>query len=145
VADPRDRLLQRVETEARAFANAERSMAQLRLGRVYGLLEAGTIAGYWRQRDSQAAAALIENRYRLSKVRDVLLRSDAVTLWRVTDVAEFLGVSHQRIDQLLGQRRFPTPSGVSGRVRLWERADIEAWANAEWWDRKGRWRRRGGA
>jgi hypothetical protein len=48
-------------------------MAQLRLGRVYGFLEAGTIAGYWRQKDTQAAASLIENRYRLSKIRDVLL------------------------------------------------------------------------
>jgi predicted DNA-binding transcriptional regulator AlpA len=56
----------------------------------------------------------------------VLVRGDSVTLWKVTDVAEFLGVSHQRVDQLLVQRRLPAPSGHSGRTRLWARAEIEA-------------------
>ena len=134
-------MLRRVETEARAYANSDGSASQLRLGRVYGLLEAGVLAGYWRRKDSEAAANLVRYRYRLAKLRDVLLRGDGVTLWRVTDVAEFLGVSHQRIDQLLAQRRLPPPTGRSGRVRLWERSSVESWADAEWWDSR-RWRTR---
>lgn len=66
--DPPERLLRRVEAEARTFANSDGSMSQLRLGRVYGLLEAGVIAGYWRRRDSEAAASLVEHPFRLSKL-----------------------------------------------------------------------------
>lgn len=139
--DPRERLLRRLETEARAFANSDASSARLRLGRVYGLLEAGVIAGYWRKKDSAAAAGLIQHRYRLSRLRDVLLRGDEVTLWRVSDIAEFLDISHQRVDQLLHAGRLPSPSGRSGRTRLWERRDIEGWAEADWWDSR-RWRKR---
>ena len=50
----------------------------MQLGRVYGLLEPGVIAGHWRKRDADAAANLIENRYKLSRVRDILLRGDEV-------------------------------------------------------------------
>lgn len=141
VVDVRERLLRRVEIEAKAFANADSSAAQLRLGRVYGLLEAGVIAGYWRRKDSAAAAGLIQHRYRLSRIRDVLLRGDEVTLWRASDVAEFLGISHQRVDQLLRAGRLPSPSARSGRARLWERRDIEEWAESDWWDSR-RWRKR---
>ena len=83
--DPRERLLRRVEVEARAFANSDGTTSQLRLGRVQGLLEAGVLAGYWRKRDSAAATELVQHRYRLSKLRDVLLRGDEVKLWKVTD------------------------------------------------------------
>ena len=93
----------------------------LRLGRVQGLLEAGVLAGYWRKRDSAAAAELVQHRYRLSKLRDVLLRGDEVKLWKVTDIAEFLAVSTQRVDQLALAGRFPAPSGRLGRARYWER------------------------
>ena len=110
--DPRERLLRRVEVEARAFANSDGTTSQLRLGRVQGLLEAGVLAGYWRKRDSAAAAELVQHRYRLSKVRDVLLRGDEVKLWKVTDIAEFLGVSTQRVDQLALAGRFPAPSAA---------------------------------
>ena len=89
-----------MEVEARAFANSDGTTSQLRLGRVQGLLEAGVLAGYWRKRDSAAAAELVRHRYRFSKLRELLLRGDEVKLWKVTDVAEFLGVSIQRIDQL---------------------------------------------
>ena len=54
--DPRERLLRWIEVEARAFANSDGTTSQLRLGRVQGLLEAGVLAGYWRKRDSAAAA-----------------------------------------------------------------------------------------
>lgn len=123
-----NRLLRRIESEARAFANSDSLSGQLCLGRVYGLLEAGVISGFWRKKDSAAAAELVQHRYRLSKLRDVLLRGDSVTLWRVTDVAEYLGVSHQRVDQLLSQKRLSGPSAISGRTRLWERSLVEAWA-----------------
>ena len=115
--DPRERLLRRVEVEAHAFANSDGTTSQLRLGRVQGLLEAGVLAGYWRKRDSAAAAELVQNRYRLSKVRDVLLRGDEVNLWKVTDVAEFLGVSTQRVDQLAVAGRLPASSSRLGRAR----------------------------
>ena len=111
--------------EARAFANSDGTTGQLRLGRVQGLREAGVLAGYWRKRDSAAAAELVQHRYRLSKFRDVLLRGDEVKLWKVTDVAEFLGVSTQRVDQLALAGRFPEPSGRLGRARYWERSDVE--------------------
>ena len=102
--EPRERLLRRVEVEARAFANSDGTTSQLRLGRVEGLLEAGVLAGYWRKRDSAAAAELVQHRYRLSRLRDVLLRGDEVKLWKVKDIAEFLGVSTQRGRSLAGWR-----------------------------------------
>ena len=139
--DPRERLLKSVQVEAKAFANSDSSTNQIRLGRVYGLLHAGVIAGHWRKKDSEAAAELIRHRYRLSKLRDVLLRADEVTLWNVMDIAEFLGVSHQRVDQLARQERLPSHSTRSGRTRYWERSAIEEWADTEWWDSR-RWRHR---
>jgi predicted DNA-binding transcriptional regulator AlpA len=143
VQTPRERLLRRVEVDARAFANSDGTTSQLRLGRVQGLLEADVLARYWRKRDAAAAAELVQHRYRLSKVRDVLLRGDEVKLWKVTDIAEFLGVSTQRVDQLALAGRFPAPSGLSGRTRLWERSDVEAWAERNWWAGDGgRWRHR---
>jgi predicted DNA-binding transcriptional regulator AlpA len=85
--------------------------------------------------------SLVQHRYRLSKLRDVLLRGDEVNLWKVTDVAEFLGVSTQRVDQLALAGRFPPPSGRLGRARYWERSDVEAWAEGNWWAGDGRRRR----
>ena len=75
--------------------------------------EAGVLAGYWRKRDSAAAAELVQHRYRLSKVRDVLLRGDEVKLWKVTDIADFLGVSTQRVHHSLlqGDSRHPRELG----------------------------------
>ena len=123
--DPRERLLRRVEVEARAFANSDGTTSQLRLGRVQGLLEAGVLAGYWCKKDSAAAAELVQHRYRISKLRDVLLRGDEVKLWKVTDIAEFLGVSTQRVDQLALAGRSRHPSGRLGRARYWERSGVE--------------------
>jgi hypothetical protein len=135
----RERLVRRIQAEARAYANADPGRDRYQLGRVHGLLEAGVIAGYWRKKDADAAASLIENRYKLSRVRDILLRGDDVTLWRVADVAAFLGVSSQRVDPLGKQGRLPEPSR-SGRIRMWERQAIVEWAEREWWDSR-RWRR----
>jgi hypothetical protein len=143
VQDPRERLLRRVEVEARAFANSDGTTSQLRLGRVQGLLKAGVLAGNRRKKDSAAAAELVQHRYRLSKLRDVLLRGDEVKLWKVTDIAEFLGVLTQRVDQLALAGRFPAPSGRFCRARYRERSDVEGWAEGNWWAGDGRrWRHR---
>jgi hypothetical protein len=85
----------------------------MQLGRLLGLLEAGVIEGHLPRKDADAAANLIEQRYKLSRVRDILLRGDVVTFWRVPDVAAFLGMSLQRVDQL---RPFPSVSAGLGRV-----------------------------
>jgi hypothetical protein len=53
-APTRERLLRRDEADARVFANSEGTAKPLRLGRVYGLLEAGVIVGCWRPRAEEA-------------------------------------------------------------------------------------------
>ena len=69
--------------------------------------------------------------------------SRSIELWRVTDIAEFLDVSTQRVDQLALAGRFPAPSGGLGRARYWARSDVEAWAEGNWWAEDGRrWRHR---
>ena len=141
--DPRERLLRRVEVEARAFANSDGTTSQLRLGRVQGLLEAGVLAGYWCKKDSAAAAELVQHRYRLSKLRDVLLRGDEVKLWKVTDIAEFLGVSTQRVDQLALAGRFPAPLRPLGPRSLLGAIGSRGLRRANWWAGDGRrWRHR---
>jgi hypothetical protein len=129
--------------EARAFANSDETTSQLRLGRVQGLLEAGVLAGYWRKRDSAAAAELIQHRYRLSKLRDVLLRGDEVKLWKVTDIARVPRRLDPKSRSARSCRAIPGPSGRLGRARYWERSDVEAWAEGNWWAGDGRrWRHR---
>jgi predicted DNA-binding transcriptional regulator AlpA len=49
-------------------------------------------------------------------------------LMRTSDVAAFLGVSRQRVDQLAETDRFPAPRLVAGH-RMWDRPEIEAWAD----------------
>jgi predicted DNA-binding transcriptional regulator AlpA len=120
--------------------NAQRDKDQVQLGRVYGL-EAGVLEGHWRKKDADAAPNLIENRYKLGRVRDILLRRDDVVLWRTSDIASFLGVSGQRVDQLGREGRLPKPSGITGRTKLWERQTIVEWAERESWGSR-RWRRR---
>jgi hypothetical protein len=48
----RDRLVSRIDVEARVFKNADATTQNLRYGRVLGLLEAGTILGYWSRRSA---------------------------------------------------------------------------------------------
>lgn len=62
--------MRRVQIEARAYVAAKGSSREsMILGRVYGLLEAGTIAGYWRRRDADAAGELVAQRYRVSRIQ----------------------------------------------------------------------------
>lgn len=48
----------------------------------------------------------------------------------VTEIAELLGVSRQRADQLSRQKGFPEPVAVlsNGRQRIWAAEDVRAWA-----------------
>ena len=45
-----------------------------------------------------------------------------------SEIAELLGVTNQRVHQLAEQEGFPEPVAVLAAGRIWERADVEAWA-----------------
>ena len=47
---------------------------------------------------------------------------------RLVDVAEILGVSHQRASKIAGEPSFPAPVGRDGQSRLWDRCEVTAWA-----------------
>ena len=49
-------------------------------------------------------------------------------LMGTSEVAEFLGVTNQRVDQLARRPDFPNPIAVLAAGRIWNHADIEAWA-----------------
>jgi predicted DNA-binding transcriptional regulator AlpA len=49
-------------------------------------------------------------------------------LMGVTEIANLLGISRQRVSQLARTETFPEPvARLSGGI-IWERADIERWA-----------------
>lgn len=135
-------LVRRIQLEARTFANAKGSSREpMALGRVYGLLEAGVVLGYWTRKRADAAGELVRHRYRIDRLPDVLLRDRDVAPMTTRDVATRLGVSRQRVEQLLSEGKLPQPTTRSGRVRLWDRAELDAWAKREWWAGDGRRRR----
>lgn len=45
----------------------------------------------------------------------------------IAEVAERLGVSNQRVDQLAQDDDFPAPVAVLKAGRIWRRRDVEAW------------------
>jgi hypothetical protein len=50
----------------------------------------------------------------------------------MTDIAPVLGVSIQRVSQIVAEREdFPEPARVIGRHRLWRRRDVERWRDAQ--------------
>ena len=49
-------------------------------------------------------------------------------LLRVVDIAELLGVSKQRADQLRQRSDFPAPVDRWARGDLWAAADVRRWA-----------------
>jgi hypothetical protein len=61
---------------------------------------------------------------------------DHMTAWQV---ATYLHVSRQRVEAIWrnGAYRFPHPSSESPRV--WDRAEVEAWADGNWWGTRS-WR-----
>jgi predicted DNA-binding transcriptional regulator AlpA len=48
----------------------------------------------------------------------------------IKEVADMLGVSRTRADQLSRRPSFPEPKVRHVRVRLWEEKDIQAWMEA---------------
>jgi predicted DNA-binding transcriptional regulator AlpA len=58
---------------------------------------------------------------------------------RIRDVGAYLGVSHQRADQMFHEGKLPEPDQLDGIGPLWKPASIERWAKREWWDTR-RWR-----
>jgi excisionase family DNA binding protein len=49
------------------------------------------------------------------------------------ELAAYLGVSHQRVYQLLSEGKVPPPINTQGPGFQWGRAQIERWADQEWW------------
>jgi predicted DNA-binding transcriptional regulator AlpA len=49
-------------------------------------------------------------------------------LMGTSEIAEFLGVTNQRVDQLARRPDFPDPIAVLAAGRIWNHADIDAWA-----------------
>jgi predicted DNA-binding transcriptional regulator AlpA len=45
----------------------------------------------------------------------------------IKEVAEMIGVSRTRADQLSRRPSFPEPKVRHVRVRMWEASDVEAW------------------
>ena len=48
----------------------------------------------------------------------------------IKEVADMLGVSRTRADQLSRRPNFPEPKVRHARVRLWEENDVQAWIEA---------------
>jgi predicted DNA-binding transcriptional regulator AlpA len=48
----------------------------------------------------------------------------------VREIAEMLGVSRPRVDQLSNTDSFPTPEVELASGRIWKRAAVEKWAKA---------------
>ena len=42
------------------------------------------------------------------------------------DIAELLGVTHQRASKIAGEPRFPAPVGREGQSRFWDRREVQA-------------------
>jgi predicted DNA-binding transcriptional regulator AlpA len=47
---------------------------------------------------------------------------------RIIEIAELLGVTHQRASVIVRQPGFPKPVGRAGQSRLWHRREVTAWA-----------------
>jgi hypothetical protein len=48
----------------------------------------------------------------------------------VSDIGRMLGVGRSRADTISRYRGFPEPAVVKPRVRLWHRADVVRWMDA---------------
>jgi prophage regulatory protein len=49
-------------------------------------------------------------------------------LMGTSEIAELFGVTNQRVDQLARRPDFPDPVAVLAAGRIWNRAEVEAWA-----------------
>ena len=50
-----------------------------------------------------------------------------VDLVGLTEIAEMLTVSRQRVDQLAAREDFPAPIAVLSAGRIWDKAAVERW------------------
>jgi predicted DNA-binding transcriptional regulator AlpA len=57
---------------------------------------------------------------------------------RMTDVAAYVQVSHQRVAQMRQEGKLPRPDRVDQIGPLWKPTTIEDWAEREWWDTRPR-------
>jgi hypothetical protein len=57
---------------------------------------------------------------------------------RLVEIAEILGVTHQRASKIVAGRGFSKPVGREGQNRLWDRREVTAWAKV--WRREKPWR-----
>jgi excisionase family DNA binding protein len=142
VSDSRP-LIRRISIAARDYANASVSARPERLGYVRGLLEAGVVLGYWQRTSADSVAELVRHNYRLNKIPTMLLKAQNVELITAAQIARLLDVSEQRVNQLAAEGRLPKPATVSGRTRLWEREEVEQWADESYFPSR-RWRIRTG-
>ncbi len=46
------------------------------------------------------------------------------------EISRMLGVSRQRVQQLISRADFPKPDAVLAMGKVWRRADVLAWAKA---------------
>lgn len=46
----------------------------------------------------------------------------------VAEIAEMLGVTRQRVNQLAREEGFPQPEAELSAGRIWKRSDVVAWA-----------------
>jgi predicted DNA-binding transcriptional regulator AlpA len=51
-------------------------------------------------------------------------------LLRIRDVGAYLGVSHQRAEQMFHEGKFPEPERFDNIGPQWKRATIERWGRA---------------
>lgn len=59
------------------------------------------------------------------------MTTDPDELMGVAEIAEFLGVSRQRVDALARTKAdFPAPTALLQAGRVWRREDIDQWAKA---------------
>lgn len=60
---------------------------------------------------------------------------------RLTDVADYLGVSMKQVAQMRQESLLPEPELIDGVGARWKPATIGRWAEREWWETR-RWRER---
>jgi phage terminase Nu1 subunit (DNA packaging protein) len=56
----------------------------------------------------------------------------------VSEIADILGVTHQRTSVIVRQPGFPAAVGREGQRRVWDRREVTAWAKR--WGRAKPWR-----
>jgi prophage regulatory protein len=58
--------------------------------------------------------------------------SPKLDLVGLTEIAEMLDLSRQRVDQIVrADPRFPEPVAVIAAGRIWRRSDVERWARRD--------------